>query len=95
MELSYFCVYQKDECIYVVFSDLDVKEVTFTLRCDKESSEKLIGALQKRWRGSPEEMICEGFLKESNHERCFFYSSFLEFCEKNGVEYVITEEMII
>ncbi len=89
----YICQY-KDR-ISISFSFIDMKEFVFTYDFDKENSEKLIAALQKKWQGSLEQMVREGFLHKTVAGELFQYLSLEEFCQKHDIQYKSVQDLII
>lgn len=93
--LSTFCIFQYDGRIDVACADELLSEWILHFIFDEENSKKLIAELQKKYQGSVDEMIRQGFLSDSRFGNIFLMSAFCEFCEKNDIKYEYEQELTV
>lgn len=89
------CIIEYENRISISFPLADMREFAFIYDFDVENSAKLMAALQKKWQGSLEQMVREGFVHKTVVGEHFDYGFLEEFCKKNGIQYKFTQELLI
>lgn len=92
--LSLHVIQYKDQ-ISISFPLDEMREFVFNYDFDVENSAKFMAALQKKWQGSLEQMVREGFVHTTVRGEYFEYLKLEEFCKKNGIQYKFTQELLI
>ena len=89
------CIIEYENRISISFPLADMREFAFIYDFDVENSAKLMAALQKKWQGSLEQMVREGFVHTTVRDEYFECLKLEEFCKENGIQYKVTQELLI